>query len=135
MAGGAQSLPELEFSAALQRAGLPRPTRQRIVRREDGTYYLDNDFLPWLVTVEVNGSQHDEPLAREADDLRRQDLQMGGRLVVDISAYCVRHEEQVAVLRTAQALLSRGWRAEPRTAAVLARYAAQQGWRLRGLAA
>ena len=133
--GGSHSLPELDYTRALRRAGLPQPTQQRIVQRADGTYYLDNDYEPWLVTVEVNGSQHDELLAREADDLRRQDLQEDGRLVVDIGAHCVRHEPEVAVLRTARALLSRGWQPAPRTARVLERYASRSRWTLPGLAA
>ncbi|HET9945017.1 MAG TPA: hypothetical protein VFR56_05160 [Actinomycetes bacterium] len=133
--GGAHSLPELDYGRVLRRAGLPSPTRQRIVQRADGRYYLDNDFEQWLVTVEINGSQHDDLIAREADGVRRQSLQETGRLVVDISAYCVRHEPEVAVLRTARALLSRGWQPSPRTVEMLSGYAGRAGWRLDGLAA
>ncbi|MEO7981145.1 MAG: hypothetical protein ABI807_09680 [Sporichthyaceae bacterium] len=122
VAGGAHSLPELEYARALRRAGLPEPTRQRLVRRPHGSYYLDNDFEPWLVTVEVNGSQHDDARARDYDDERRGRLQAGGRLVVDLSSYVVRRLPRVAVLRTADALLSRGWVPPPRCATVLQTY-------------
>ena len=81
----------------LRRAGLPEPDRQRKVRRPNGVWYLDNDFDDWLVTVEVNGMQHHDLLASEADDVRRGGLQTRGRLVVDISSYAVRHRERIAV--------------------------------------
>lgn len=126
--GGAQSLPELEYARALRRAGLPEPTRQRKVRRAHGVWYLDNDFDAWLVTVEVNGMQHHELLAREADDLRRGGLQARGRIVVDVSSYAVRHREQLSILRTAEALMAHGWAPDRRTRAVLAAYAQAEGW-------
>jgi hypothetical protein len=126
--GGAHSLPELDYARALRRAGLPQPTRQRKVRRRNGVWYLDNDFDDWLVTVEVNGMQHHELLASEADDIRRSGLQIRGRLVVDVSSYAVRHREPQTVLRTAEALMSRGWQPAPQVAAVLARYARLEGW-------
>ena len=128
VAGGAHSLPELDYARALRRAGLPQPTRQRVVRRRGGVWYLDNDFDEWAVTIEINGMQHHELLAREADDARRSSLQVRGRLVVDISSYAVRHRERVAVLRTAEALLGRGWPPGDRARRVLARYAAAEGW-------
>lgn len=120
--GGAHSLPELDYARALRRAGLPQPARQQVVQRDDGVWYLDNDFEPWLVSVEINGMQHTELLASEADDERRSWLQVRGRLVVDISSYSVRHRERIAVLRTAEALLSRGWRPDSRTTEVLRDY-------------
>lgn len=85
--GGSRSLPEIEFLRGLRRAGLPTPTRQRVVRRRDGRYHLDAEFDPYRVTVEVNGAQHLELLAKEHDDLRRTRLSFGGRLVVDLGSY------------------------------------------------
>jgi len=130
VAGGAHSLPELDYARALRRAGLPEPTRQRKVRRPNGVWYLDNDFDDWLVTVEVNGMQHHDLLASEADDVRRGGLQRRGRLVVDISSYAVRHRERIAVLRTAEALMSRGWVPPRAVQARLLRYAEQEDWPL-----
>jgi hypothetical protein len=130
VAGGAQSLPELDYARALRRAGLPAPTRQRKVRRPNGVWYLDNDFDDWLVTVEVNGMQHHDLLASESDDVRRGGLQARGRLVVDISSYTVRHRERLAVLRTAEALTSRGWVPTGAVRARLLRYAVKEDWPL-----
>lgn len=107
--GGSQSLPEIEFLRGLRRVGLPVPTRQRVVRRRDGRYYLDAEFDPYRVTVEINGAQHLELLAKDHDDLRRTQLSIGGRLVVDLGSYTVRHRIDLAMLLTAEALLSRGW--------------------------
>lgn len=128
VAGGAHSLPELDYARALRRAGLPQPTRQRKMRRPNGTWYLDNDFADWRVTVEVNGAQHYALLARESDDDRRFGLQVRGRLVVDISSYAVRRRPAIAVLRTAEALLARGWRPDRRALTALLGMARQEGW-------
>ena len=111
--GGSQSLPELDYLRGLRRFGLPEPTRQRIVQRPDGRYYLDAEFDPWAVTVEINGVHHLDVRQKEADDVRRTRLAIGGRLVVDIGSYIVRHDIALAVLLTADALLSRGWQPGP----------------------
>lgn len=128
VAGGAHSLPELDFSRALRRAGLPQPTRQRKLRRPNGTWYLDNDFDEWRVTVEINGTQHDALPARESDDARRFGLQVRGRIVVDISSYVARRRPAIAVLRTAEALLARGWEPDRRALVSLLTLAEQERW-------
>ena len=81
----------------------------RVVRHRGGRYYLDADFEEWLVTVEVNGAQHLAQQQKELDDIRRTRLTISGRLVVDIGSYTVRHDIELAVLLTADALFSRGW--------------------------
>jgi hypothetical protein len=128
VAGGAQSLPELDYSRALRRVGLPQPVRQRKVRRQNGVWYLDNDFDEWSVTVEVNGSQHYGLLASEADGVRRTVLQLHGRIVVDVSSYVVRHRVGLAMLATAGALMAHGYRPSARTRARLEEYARSEGW-------
>ena len=128
VAGGAHSLPELAYAQALRRTGLPQPDRQSKLKRAKGAWYLDNDFDDWAVTVEVNGSQHYSLLARESDDDRRFVQQVQGRLVVDISSYVVRHRPGIAVLRTAEALLSRGYQPEPSVLAALLDLARQEDW-------
>jgi hypothetical protein len=111
--GGAHSLPEQDFLRSLRRARVPLPVRQRIVRRSDGRYVLDCDYDDWLVTVEINGSQHFDVRQKEYDDIRRTRLAIGGRLVVDLGSWIVRHDGDLAVLITADALLARGWRPAP----------------------
>jgi hypothetical protein len=103
------------------------PTRQRIVRHSNGRYHLDCDFEPYGVTVEINGAQHIELLAKESDDVRRTRLAIGGRLVVDLGSHLVRHDIDLAMLITADALRSRGWAPAPNVTHRLAGLAAQQG--------
>src|SRR5699024_7775841 len=45
--GGIASLPEQEFDRIRASRGLPVPHRQRVLRRKDGRYYLDNDWPEW----------------------------------------------------------------------------------------
>ena len=123
--GGAHSLPEQDFLRALRRAGLPIPSRQRVVRRPDGRYILDCDYDDWLVTVEINGAHHLDVRQREYDDIRRTRLAIGGRLVVDVGSWIVRHDPDLAVLITADALLSRGWKPLPELRARLVEMAAR----------
>jgi hypothetical protein len=100
------------------------PTRQRAVPGCHGRYYLDCEFDPY--TVEINGGQHIELLAKEADDVRRTRLAIGGRLMVDIGSHIVRHDNDLAMLITADALRSRGWVPEPGVAERLRELAAQR---------
>lgn len=125
--GGSHSLPELEYLRGLRRVGLPTPTRQRTVKRPDGRYYLDCEFDPYAVSVEINGAQHIELLAKEADDVRRTRLAIGGRLMVDIGSYLVRHDNDRAMVITAEALTSRGWVPSPEVERRIRELAGQRG--------
>jgi hypothetical protein len=125
--GGIHSLPEREWSRAIHRYGLPEPARQQLARRADGTWYLDADFQPWGVGVEINGTQHLRPGAVAWDDHRRNVLGTGGRLMITLSSYDVRHRPGVGVIATAAALLSRGWRPRPGTLARLTGLAGRLG--------
>jgi hypothetical protein len=111
--GGAHSLPEAQWTRAIRRYRLPEPTHQRRVQRADGTWYLDADFVEFLVGVEINGSQHLVARALPFDDHRRNVLGTGGRLVIAIGSHVVRHRPGQAVVATAAALLSRGWDPAP----------------------
>lgn len=111
--GGAHSLPEADWTRAIRRYRLPEPTRQQKVQRADGTWYLDADFEPFSVGVEINGSQHLVARALVLDDHRRNVLGTGGRLIITIASHVVRHQRGQAVVATAAALMSRGWSPEP----------------------
>ena len=113
--GGSHSLPELEWLRGIRLFRFPEPSRQSLVQRPNGRYFLDSRFDRWRVAVEINGVQHAELLASEADAERRLNLSAGGLLVVDLSSYLVRHDLGVAMLRTGRALHSRGWEPEPYT--------------------
>lgn len=111
--GGAHSLPERDWTRAIRRHRLPEPTGQQRVQRPDGRWYLDADFWPWGVGVEINGAQHLLVTTAAAEDHRRNVLGTGGRLMITIGSHVVRHQPGVAVVATAAALLSRGWSPEP----------------------
>ena len=129
--GGAHSLPEAEWTRAILRYRLPVPTRQRKVRRADGTWYLDAEFEEFLMGVEINGSQHLVAGALVLDDHRRNVLGTGGRLMITIGSHVVRHRPGQAVVATAAALLSRGWTPEPHVLARLESLAAAERMDLR----
>ena len=127
--GGSHSLPELDYRRGLRRAGLPLPRQQRVMQHANGRWYLDNDFADHLVTVEINGIQHYQQMLSEHDDWRRAMLQIGGRIVVDLSAYAVRRQIEKCMLLTAEALMAHGYRPPPATQRCLAEYRALLGWR------
>jgi hypothetical protein len=126
--GGAHSLPELEFLRGVRSTGLPEPRRQKALQRANGSWYLDNDFDHYLVTIEVNGLQHYEQIATESDEFRRAVLEIGGRLVVGVSSYAVRHQIARCMIITAEALISRGYRPPPETARRLDALWERAGW-------
>jgi len=111
--GGAHSLPERTWSRLTRSYGLPEPTRQQKIRRATGAWYLDCDFDEWLVTVEINGSQHELWEHRERDHHRRNVLGIGGRLVITLSSHGVRHAGEECLVIVAAGLLSRGWQPRP----------------------
>lgn len=125
--GGLHSLPERAWDRARRRYRLPEPTRQQPVRRSDGTWYLDADFAPGGVGVEINGVQHLRAVDAVRDHHRRNVLGTGGRLMITLDSRTVRQRPGVAVVATAVALLSRGWQPDGRTLTALRQLAAAEG--------
>jgi len=85
-AGGHSPL-ERTFLALVRRAGLPRPTCQRIFRA-DGTTIARVDFLfePRPVVVEVTGRKgHVSDRERAKDARRRNELQALGQVVLEFT--------------------------------------------------
>jgi hypothetical protein len=103
IAGGAQSLPEVSFGRLLRHAGLPPPTRQAVLRRGDGRYYLDAEWQPQRVAAEIDGLSHLE-VSRWLADLERQNALAVGRLtVVRFASFHIRHRPAY-VVQTLRAL-------------------------------
>ena len=128
--GGVHSLPERAWSLGLRRYGLPQPVRQQRVRRADGSWYLDADFQPWGVGVEINGVQHLLVATAAAEEHRRNVLGIGGRLMLTLASHTVRHRIGVAVVATAAALFARGWCPDDQTRRRLEALAAAEGMSL-----
>ncbi|BCJ58974.1 hypothetical protein Jiend_23960 [Micromonospora endophytica] len=110
-AGGAHSLPELDFLTLVRRAGLPEPTRQAVRRDAAGRRrYLDALFEDWRVHVEIDGGQHLDPATAWADMRRQNDLWQRGERVLRFPAWAVRHNPTEVITQLRAALLAAGWR-------------------------
>jgi very-short-patch-repair endonuclease len=84
---GGHSPLERAFLALVRRAGLPRPTCQRIYRRNGTTVArVDFSFEPRPVVVEVSGRRgHSTDAERAKDAQRRNELQSIGVIVLEFT--------------------------------------------------
>jgi hypothetical protein len=90
MAGGAQSVAEIDIGRICRRAGLPAPRRQtRRLDRSGRRRYTDCEWrLPdgRVVVLEVDGAFHMDESHWAADMARERDLVIGGRVVIRCTA-------------------------------------------------
>lgn len=101
IAGGVQSLGELDFARMCRVRGLPEPARQVVRQGPRGRTYLDVRWDCCALVVEIDGAQHREGLQVSADNLSRNALALHGETVLRIDLIGLRlHEdaflEQVA---------------------------------------
>jgi very-short-patch-repair endonuclease len=109
-AGGAHSLPEIEFVRLCRRARLPEPTCQ--VSRVDAAgrrRYLDAYFEEYGVHVEVDGEQHLDARAWWVDLKRQNDLWVAGDRVLRFPAWVVRHCPAEVAAQVRAAPVAAGW--------------------------
>lgn len=96
LAGGAQSLAEVDVRTACRDFGLVPPRAQ--TRRRDRSGRLRYTDCEWdlpdgrTLVLEVDGGFHDDVLQAMADRARNRGLTTARRVVVSCSAYEVRHE-------------------------------------------
>jgi hypothetical protein len=110
-AGGAHSLPEVEFLRLCRRAGLPAPECQvSRIDRAGRRRYLDAYFKDYGVHVEIDGEQHAGTLARWADMERQNDLWVAGDRVLRFPAWIVRRRPADVAAQVRAALEAAGWR-------------------------
>ena len=107
---GAHSLGELDFAGVCRGGGLPEPTRQRVVHRPGGRYYLDAEWEPWRVAVEIDGAAHREATTWIDDAWRQNDVVASGRVVLRFPQVAVRVDPARVVAQVRAVLLRRGWR-------------------------
>lgn len=95
IAGGAQTLGELDFARRCRVRGLPEPDRQVIVRTSTGRIYLDVRWSDIGLVVEIDGSGHRVGLAVTDDNLRQNSVWLEGDVVlrIDVVGLRVRGEE------------------------------------------
>ncbi len=107
--GGVASVPERDFELIRRRWRLPEPTRQAILRRRDGKYYLDADWEAFGVSAEVHGIQHGEILQWDDDLDRISVVAARGRRELQFSSYAVRHRQARVGELLEEALRNGGW--------------------------
>lgn len=110
LAGGVQSLNELDVAVAMRSRGLPEPTRQQLRQRPAGRQYLDADFPDYEITLEIDGPQHDEPQARLDDLVRDVGLAADGRTVIRIPMVAWRVGQARVLDALEELFAARGWR-------------------------
>jgi hypothetical protein len=109
IAQGSQSLSEIDFVRLCRRHGLPLPTRQAV--RVDATgrrRYLDVEWrLPdgRVVAVEVDGALHLNARQWVDDQLRQNEVVLGGTVVLRFPSVVVREEPWLVVAQLRRALL------------------------------
>jgi very-short-patch-repair endonuclease len=104
IADGAQSLGELDFAAMCREKGLPEPARQILRRGQRGRIYLDAGWPDLGVVVEIDGSQHRLALAVMDDNLRANEVVIGGETVLRIDLVGLRLEGDLFLDQVARAL-------------------------------
>lgn len=109
IADGARSLGELDVARALARRGLPKPSRQAVRQRADGTAYLDLAWDDLRLTMEIDGAQHDLPWMRLADTVRDLETLAGGADVMRIPLLAWRLDEDRVLDAVESVFRSRGW--------------------------
>jgi very-short-patch-repair endonuclease len=108
-AGGIQSLPERDVDRIRRRCGLPRPARQAAVRRPDGRYYLDMEWLEYGAAVEIHGIPHLAVRQWERDLARANEIVIHGARLLVFSSYAVRHEPVRVGNQLVRLLRRGGW--------------------------
>lgn len=96
VADGAQSLAEVDFRKACRKYGVRAPSSQRVRRDRKGrkrytdcVWRLDDGRE---VVLEIDGAFHDDVLQATADRSRNRRLSSARRIVVQCTAWEVRHE-------------------------------------------
>jgi hypothetical protein len=130
--GGIASLPEKDFDNLVLQAGIPRPTRQRVVRGPAGRYYLDAEWPELGVAVEIHGLPHQGVVQWSHDLFRANEVVIEGPRLLFFTSYVVRHEPLVVLDQLVRALRAGGWTGAARPVPVLTR---DERWRQQRAAA
>jgi hypothetical protein len=107
--GGSEALSEIDFLRLCRRHGLPEPVRQAVrVDRSGRRRYLDSEWVRHdgrRVVVEVDGGLHLIVTNWQADQLRQNEITIGGAIVLRFPSVVVRTDEQIVVDQLKRALL------------------------------
>jgi hypothetical protein len=116
MAGGIQSLGELDVAEDFRRRGLPEPDRQVVRRRSSGTEYLDCRFSAYELVLEIDGAGHEAPDQRLADLLRDLAVIADGETTVRLPLAIYHLDRERVLDYFERVLVSRGWHGRPAVA-------------------
>jgi very-short-patch-repair endonuclease len=94
-AGGIESLPERDFDILCSRLGLPRPSRQQLLRRPDGHYYIDRYWPEFDLCCEVHGIPHLGVQQWDADVVRQNEIVIAGPRLLVFTSFAVRYLERL----------------------------------------
>lgn len=109
LAGGAQSIGELEFAALCREFGLPEPDRQTRRVTDQGIVYVDNEWSEYDVLVEIDGTHHAEVSHAVADSARQNELTIQRTHVLRIPTLGLRTNPELYLGQVARMLQARGW--------------------------
>ncbi len=109
-AGGIQALPERDFDRIRIEFGLPEPTRQAKVKRDDGRYYLDVEWRAYGTACEIHGIPHLRVSQWEADLERINEITIEGPRVLVFSSYAIRRMSDRVADQLIRMLRRGGWR-------------------------
>lgn len=76
--GGIHSLPERDFDVIRRRFHVPEPSRQAVLRRTDGRYYLDVEWRRYGSSCEIHGIPHSWVPQWDADVDRTNEIMLAG---------------------------------------------------------
>lgn len=108
--GGKHSLPERDFDGVLRRFGVPAPTRQRVLSRPDGRFFLDACWDEFDSAVEIHGIPHLSVLHWDKDLFRANEIAIMGPRLLAFTSYAVRHEPEIVGEQLVRLLGRQGWR-------------------------
>jgi very-short-patch-repair endonuclease len=116
IAGGVQSLGELDVAEDFRRRGLPEPDRQVVRRRPSGTEYLDCEFSAYRLVMEIDGAGHESSDQQFADLLRDLSVIADGETTVRLPLALYHLDRELVLDHIERILTSRGWRGSARAA-------------------
>jgi hypothetical protein len=108
IAQGAQALSEIDFARLCRAFHLPEPERQAVRIEPNGRRrYLDAEWVlsdGRRVAAEVDGALHLEPQRWYDDQLRQNEVVLGGTLVLRFPSWLVRSQPEVVARQLRRAL-------------------------------
>lgn len=108
-AGGIQSLPEHDFDQIRAARRLPTPTRQAVMRRADGKYYLDVEWKKFDTACEIHGMPHLGVGQWDSDIDRANEITIAGPRLLVFSSFATRRLPDRVADQLERMLVRGGW--------------------------